>query len=84
MLNFRFPLNDKALLAEWTQAVNREGTEGKAWVPTKNHTLCSDHFVVTDYQVRPGAEKKHLRVGTVPSVFSTHPLHLQVNRHSSQ
>ena len=57
------------------------GADGKAWVPTKNHYLCSDHFLVTDYQVRPGVEKHYLRAETVPSVFPSHPRHLQVSKH---
>lgn len=48
-----FPLQKPELLAKWTVAVRCVTKTGKPWMPTAYHTLCSDHFLPTDYQIRP-------------------------------
>ena len=76
----RFPLNKPELIEKWVHAVRRVDDNGKLWGPTKNHTLCSDHFLPTDYQIRPGTEKHYLKEGVVPTVFAAFPNHLQVSK----
>lgn len=74
----RFPLNNPDILAKWKTAVKRLDSSGKPWVPGKGSSLCSDHFLESDFQFRPGADRKLLKLGAVPSVFLAFPDHLQV------
>ena len=54
------------------QALRREG-----FVLTKFPYVCSDHFEVNDFQVRPGAKYNLLKRDAVPSIFDF-PEHLKV------
>ena len=51
--SFRFPMKNKPLLNKWKQAVRRiqPGSKHKAWTPTGNHLLCSDHFLPSDHSL---------------------------------
>nr|XP_022907492.1 THAP domain-containing protein 1-like [Onthophagus taurus] len=68
----RFPLNKPGVLKKWIKEVRR-----KNFKPTKYSFLCSDHFLATDYQIRPGASKGWLKEDAFPSVFKGFPNHLQ-------
>lgn len=67
----RFPLKNPSLLSQWLKEVRR-----KNFVPSKYSFICSEHFIDTDYQIRPGATVKLLNTNAVPSVFSGFPTHL--------
>lgn len=69
---FRFPLKDADMLRRWVTAVRRDN-----FTPTSSSCLCSDHFALGDYQLRPGASFPLLKAAAVPSIFSF-PSHLQV------
>lgn len=51
----------------------------ESFVPSSAFKLCSDHFLPTDYLVRPGTSTRKLKPDAAPSVFSF-PSHLQVSR----
>ena len=78
LLFFRFPVKKPELLEKWKLAVKRQGEDGKLWSPGSGSTVCSDHFKDSDYQVRPGADRKLLKCDAIPTVFPSYPLHLQV------
>lgn len=71
--SFRFPVKKPELLAQWVAAVRRD-----SFKPTASTCLCSDHFLKSDYEERPGANLPKLKPDAVPSVFSF-PAHLQVS-----
>ncbi|KAF0737202.1 THAP domain-containing protein 1-like, partial [Aphis craccivora] len=68
---YLFPLKNPNLLSQWLKEVRR-----KNFVPSKYSIICSEHFIDTDYQIRPGATVKLLNTNAVPSVFSGFPTHL--------
>ena len=67
----KFPLKDSNLLRRWVIATKREN-----FVPTKNSSLCSQHFVKENYNYCD-ANKPRLKANAVPSVFAF-PERLQV------
>lgn len=69
----RFPLNSKILLSKWLVAVRRENFKANG-----STRICSDHFLGSDYKVRPGASSKYLKDDAVPSLFDF-PEHLKVS-----
>ena len=71
-------MNNSERLEQWRRAVKRQGDDGKLCTLGKGNTLCSDHFKGSDYQVRPGADRKLLEPQVIPTVFSTYPLHAHV------
>uniref|UniRef100_A0A2S2NZV2 THAP domain-containing protein 9 n=1 Tax=Schizaphis graminum TaxID=13262 RepID=A0A2S2NZV2_SCHGA len=68
----RFPLKRTEVLQKWIKEVRR-----KNFVPSKYSFLCSEHFLDSDYQIRPGATIKLLNENAIPSVFKGFPVHLQ-------
>ena len=68
-----FPMKKPELLRRWEVSLKREGFKASA-----HSKLCSDHFLPTDYLVRPGTSRQRLKDDVVPSVFSDFPPHLQV------
>lgn len=65
-------MNRTEVLQKWIKEVRR-----KDFVPTKYSFLCSEHFLDSDYQIRPGATTRLLYENAVPSVFKAFPVHLQ-------
>ncbi|KAK5648062.1 hypothetical protein RI129_002954 [Pyrocoelia pectoralis] len=63
---FGFPKNPEKLQS-WLNRMRRED-----WTPTKYSKICSDHFLSSDYLLRP-----RLKDNAVPSVFTGFPKHLQ-------
>lgn len=61
----RFPWKNPALLKQWIVAIKRN-----EWHPSRHSKLCSAHFKASDYLDRPGTERKYLKEGVVPRVFS--------------
>ncbi len=71
MLLCRFP-KDETLRKRWIIAVKR-----KNFVPNdKSSKICSEHFVESDYLVRPNINLPQLKPDAVPSVFKGFPEHL--------
>ncbi|XP_060520733.1 THAP domain-containing protein 5-like isoform X2 [Cylas formicarius] len=60
-----FPFNRLDILERWVKAVHR-----KDWKPSKSSKLCSEHFLSSDFLVRPGSTKKVLKPDAIPSIFS--------------
>lgn len=65
-----FPFKRPEILKLWIQAVRREN-----WTPSKTSRLCGEHFLPSDYVVKPGLTAKLLKPDAIPSVFSF-PKHL--------
>eukprot|EP00079_Xenopus_tropicalis_P011510 XP_002937422.1 PREDICTED: THAP domain-containing protein 1 [Xenopus tropicalis] len=65
---FRFPMKDRKRLFDWIAAIRR-----KNWMPSETSRICSDHFTLNDYMLRPGAQIPRLRLDAVPSVFDGFP-----------
>lgn len=59
----------------WIKAIRREN-----WNPSSFSYICSKHFVESDYQIRPGADRKLLKHDAVPSVFPAFPKYLQESK----
>ena len=75
----RFPSKDGGLRDAWTKAVSRQDANSSTlWQPGTGSALCCDHFLLTDFQVRPGAAKRLLKDTAVPSVFPSYPKYMQV------
>ncbi|KAF2878630.1 hypothetical protein ILUMI_27538 [Ignelater luminosus] len=53
----------------WIKAIRREN-----WKPSKFSVICSEHFLLTDYQLY--ANPTRPKEGAVASVFPTYPSHL--------
>jgi len=53
------------------------GIRRKNVVPSKYSFLYSEHFLDSDYQIRPGATTKLLNENAISSVFKGFPVHLQ-------
>lgn len=70
-VHFRFHLKYSSVLSQWLKEVRR-----KNFGPTKYSFICSEHFIDTDYQIRPGSTVKLLNTNAVPSVFNGFPTHL--------
>lgn len=64
-------MNNPDVLKQWLKEVRI-----KNFIPTKYSFLCSEHFIATDYQIRPGATVKLLNNNAVLSVFNGFPNHL--------
>lgn len=64
LICFRFPFKRPAVFKQWIKAVRRDN-----WMPTSYSFICSEHFLSSDYQLRPGAAKKLLKDCAVPSIF---------------
>lgn len=47
------------------------------FTPTATSKVCSDHFIESDYLVRPGTYIRRLKAESVPTVFLNFPSHLQ-------
>lgn len=60
----RFPLNDKERSQKWERAVRR-----KHFKPSSSSTLCSLHFVETDFYPAVVSGKLMLKKCAVPTVF---------------
>ncbi|KAG5883930.1 hypothetical protein JTB14_003752 [Gonioctena quinquepunctata] len=60
-----FPFKRPDILELWIKAVRREN-----WAPSRSSKLCGDHFLPTDYMVKPGCSTKRLKPNAVPTVFS--------------
>jgi len=60
------------VLQKWIKEVRR-----KNFVSSKYSFFCSEHFLDSDYQIRPGATIKLLNENAIPSVFKGFPVHLQ-------
>ncbi|KAJ4425966.1 hypothetical protein ANN_27592 [Periplaneta americana] len=68
-----FPFSRPEILNRWIAAIRREN-----WKPSPTSRICSDHFLESDYEKRPGCQLKKLRNDAIPCVFSFPP-HLQRN-----
>jgi len=68
----KFPLNNPELLKKWLIEIRR-----KNFMPTKYSSICSEHFKLEDYQIRPLATVKLLKTDAFPSIFKAFPSHLQ-------
>ena len=62
----RFPLKNPELLQKWIQAVKRQNL-----VPNKCSYICSKHFELSCFVVRPGKKDCHLYDHAVPTLFQT-------------
>ncbi|VVC28264.1 Hypothetical protein CINCED_3A024390 [Cinara cedri] len=47
--------------------------------PTVYSFLCSEHFIIDDYEIQPGTEVKFLKNDAFPTVFKYFPSYLQEN-----
>ncbi|KAG5877774.1 hypothetical protein JTB14_007210 [Gonioctena quinquepunctata] len=65
-----FPFKRPDILELWIKAVRKEN-----WAPSRSSKLCGDHFLPTDYMVKPGCFTKRSKPNAVPTVFS-YPKHL--------
>lgn len=66
----QFSIQTSAILELWIKAIRREGS------PSKFSRICGEHFLPTDYVIRPGTTAKLLKPDVVPSLFSF-PKHLK-------
>lgn len=65
LYDVRFPFKRPEVLKQWIAALRREN-----WTPSKASRICSEHFLESDYKVRPGACIRLLKDDAVPSVFA--------------
>eukprot|EP00102_Acyrthosiphon_pisum_P022252 XP_016659462.1 PREDICTED: THAP domain-containing protein 1-like [Acyrthosiphon pisum] len=62
---FKFPLKDLNKLQLWIDAVKRKG-----FIPNNSSRVCSDHFLRSEFVVRPGGSYKLMLKGeSVPSLL---------------
>ncbi|XP_022182697.1 THAP domain-containing protein 1-like [Myzus persicae] len=62
---FSFPLKNPERNQLWITAIRRKG-----FVPTKNSCICSEHFVQSDYDLKPGGSYKlYLKETAIPSMI---------------
>lgn len=50
-------------MKKWIDAV------GENFKPMKHSVICSDHFISSDYEIRPGAYKPRLKECAVPIIY---------------
>ena len=60
----RFPINNPELCKKWKIAVKRKNFE-----PKKHTTICSEHFLPTDYNFNSDNSVSNLKINACPSVF---------------
>lgn len=65
LIYYRFP-NDPNLRRRWILATKR-----KDFIPSKNSSLCSDHFEESDFEI--GGLRRQLKPGVIPSLFDFTP-----------
>ena len=70
----RFPNKAKNLQLHqrWVNSVKRW-----KWSPTNFSYICGEHFLISDYKVPPWEERPRLKTGTVPTIYTQFPQHLQ-------
>ncbi|ENN70758.1 hypothetical protein HUJ04_001472 [Dendroctonus ponderosae] len=59
-----FPFKRTEILKLWIQALGRDN-----WKPSKTSRICGQHFLSSDYIIKPGLTANLLKPNAVPSVF---------------
>ncbi|GIY93053.1 uncharacterized protein CEXT_112751 [Caerostris extrusa] len=63
-----FPIKDKLLLQRWLVNVRRAN-----FYPTRTTPLCSEHFKEENFEYQPFTNRRELKKGAVPTIFSYKP-----------
>lgn len=64
-VHFRFPFKNPERNQLWIIAIRRKG-----FIPTKNSFVCSDHFLRSDFNFKPGGSYRlYLNETAVPSII---------------
>ncbi|GIX69699.1 uncharacterized protein CDAR_477901 [Caerostris darwini] len=63
-----FPIKDKLLLQRWLVNVRRAN-----FYPTRTTPLCSEHFKEEDFEYQPFTNRRELKKGAIPTIFSYKP-----------
>lgn len=64
--------------SQWFKQINRcDEATGKLWAPDTAIFVCSKHFRADNYELPTHGGHRTLKRGVVPTVFETHPAHLQ-------
>jgi len=64
-VSIRFPLKNPERNQLWITAIRQKG-----FVLTKNSSICSEHFVQSDYDLKPGGSYKlYLKETAIPSII---------------
>lgn len=68
----RFPHKKPELLEKWIQAVRRQD-----WKPSQQSYICGVHFAESCFVQTGGKIGRHLKPGSIPTIFPAFPKHLQ-------
>ncbi|KAI8730816.1 THAP domain-containing protein 1 [Biomphalaria glabrata] len=60
-----FPINDPETLKQWYAKIKRVG-----FTATNHSRICSEHFNEEDFEYQPFTNRRQLKKGVIPSIFS--------------